>query len=68
MNEKTPLPNFKDRLLWCLDCQKEFVFTVGEQQFFWSKGLAEPKRCKSCRQIRKATIVSENQGVWNGNN
>ena len=33
----------QDKILVCKDCGQEFFFTVG----------AEPKRCKSCRDIRK---------------
>ena len=49
--------NFQDRALICLDCGAEFVFSAGEQRFFWSKGLAEPKRCPACRELRKRTII-----------
>ena len=51
-------PDFEDRTLTCADCGEEFVFTEGEQRYFWSKGLAEPKRCKPCRVIRRRSIVS----------
>ena len=34
---------------------KEFTFTAGEQAFYKEKGLTnEPKRCKECRDKRKA--------------
>jgi hypothetical protein len=58
MNERI-LPEFEDIALLCADCNRNFIFGIGEQQFFWSKGLAKPKRCKTCRAIRKATIVSD---------
>lgn len=36
------------------DCQKIFIFSAGEQQFYKEKGLASnPKRCQSCRNKRK---------------
>ena len=42
--------NFSDRTLSCQDCSNEFVFTIGEQEFFATKGLKnEPKRCPNCR-------------------
>lgn len=44
----------EDRTLTCIDCGSEFVFTMGEQEFFASKGFNDPKRCKDCRQKRKA--------------
>lgn len=43
-----------DRTLTCRDCGSQFTFTVGEQQFFQSKGLVhEPGRCPSCRALRR---------------
>ena len=41
---------FQDRILTCVDCGAEFVWTAGEQQFFADKNFKnEPKRCKSCK-------------------
>jgi len=51
--------DFKDKKLNCLDCGADFVFSAGEQFFFWSKGLSTPKRCPQCRQKRKLTLVRE---------
>jgi hypothetical protein len=51
--------NFKDRQLVCLDCEAPFVFSKGEQYFFASKGLVEPKRCPECREKRKLTLAPE---------
>ena len=46
---------FTDKTLVCQDCGKEFTFTAGEQAFYKEKGLDnEPKRCKECRDKRKA--------------
>jgi CxxC-x17-CxxC domain-containing protein len=47
------MAEFQDRMLKCVDCGTEFVFTAGEQQFFSDKGFKnEPKRCKSCKTKR----------------
>ncbi|MCG8483452.1 MAG: zinc-ribbon domain-containing protein [Clostridia bacterium] len=44
----------EDKTLTCQDCGKEFVFTVGEQEFYKEKGFDnEPKRCKDCSYKRK---------------
>ncbi len=44
---------FQDKVLTCVDCGAEFVFTVGEQMFFTDKGFKhEPKRCKPCKTKR----------------
>ena len=45
----------KDKTIVCKDCNTEFVFTVGEQQFYAEKGFTnEPVRCADCRKKRKA--------------
>lgn len=47
----------EDKTLVCKDCGKEFVFTAGEQEFYAEKGLTnEPKRCKECRDAKKAAF------------
>ncbi|PYR50880.1 MAG: zinc-binding protein [Acidobacteria bacterium] len=44
---------FQDRILRCVDCGAEFVWTAGEQQFFADKNFKnEPKRCKACKTKR----------------
>ena len=45
---------FKDQVLYCVDCNQEFLFTAGEQEFYEEKGLNHsPKRCLNCRRARK---------------
>jgi len=46
----------KTKTITCVDCNTEFIFSVGEQCFYLSKGLAEPKRCSNCRKARKDTL------------
>jgi CxxC-x17-CxxC domain-containing protein len=44
---------FIDRLLTCVDCHGQFVFTAGEQIFFLDKQFKnDPKRCKPCKAKR----------------
>jgi CxxC-x17-CxxC domain-containing protein len=44
---------FGDRILKCVECGSEFVFTSGEQLFYSEKGFRnEPKRCKRCKASR----------------
>ncbi len=46
---------YEDRTITCADCGQEFTFTASEQAFYAEKGFTDaPKRCKSCRQSRKA--------------
>lgn len=48
---------FQDRAITCLDCQQDFIFSAGEQEFFADKGLTnEPRRCKPCRTAKKERI------------
>ena len=43
-----------DMTLECSDCGAEFLFTVGEQEFYASRGFTNyPKRCVSCRNARR---------------
>jgi CxxC-x17-CxxC domain-containing protein len=47
---------FADRLLTCVDCHNQFVFTAGEQIFFLDKQFKnDPKRCKPCK-AKRATL------------
>ena len=48
--------NLKDKKIICVDCSEPFLFTTGEQSYFLSKGLSEPKRCRKCRLARKLTL------------
>jgi hypothetical protein len=53
--------SLKDKRLRCLECETTFTFSAGEQRYFLSKGLSEPKRCTRCRLKRKLTLVPEVQ-------
>lgn len=44
-----------DRVLKCVDCGSDFIFTAGEQLFFHDKQFKnDPKRCKQCKLKRSA--------------
>jgi CxxC-x17-CxxC domain-containing protein len=48
---------FQDRMLKCVDCGIDFVFTAGEQLFFHDKQFRnEPKRCKACKGKRVSVL------------
>jgi len=54
---------FVDRLLTCADCGGEFIFTAGEQLFFFDKQFKnDPKRCKPCKFKRSAATVRPGGG------
>ena len=43
-----------DKTITCRDCGSEFIFSVGEQEFYKEKGFDnEPVRCISCRRAKK---------------
>jgi len=45
---------YEDKNLVCKECGNEFVFTVGEQEFYAERGYQnDPKCCKACRYARK---------------
>ena len=44
----------EDRVLTCKDCATEFLFSLGEQEFYRQKGFENtPTRCKACRETKK---------------
>ena len=43
-----------DTLASCADCGMSFVIKQGEKDWFLERGFMLPKRCKSCREKRKA--------------
>ena len=48
---------FQDKVLKCVDCGSDFVFTAGEQLFFHDKQFKnEPKRCKPCKAKRATSV------------
>jgi CxxC-x17-CxxC domain-containing protein len=58
---------YNDKTLNCVDCDEEFTFTAGEQQFFADKGLKNaPKRCKSCKTKKNDRIIAVSQAYTQG--
>ena len=54
---------FTDRLLTCIDCGGEFIFTAGEQLFFFDKQFKnDPKRCKPCKSKRYGGAAKQGAG------
>jgi CxxC-x17-CxxC domain-containing protein len=54
--ERKRAMSYADKTIACRDCQTDFVFTVGEQEFYEQKGFNnEPTRCPACRQTRKSS-------------
>ena len=48
------MSEYNDQQLTCADCNRDFTWTAGEQEFFHEKGFTNPpKRCRECRQAKK---------------
>ncbi len=57
--------SYQDKELQCVQCQKMFTFTAGEQEFYDQKGLTSaPKRCKPCRKAKRQQQKSANDGIY----
>lgn len=41
----------------CLECGNEFEINEQEQEWYKDKGYTLPKRCKSCRHLRRERII-----------
>lgn len=68
LKDSNPESDFEDRNINCIDCGKDFVWSVGEQVFFRDKGLQNPpKRCKPCKQAKneriEAVIAAQTAGI-----
>lgn len=51
-----------DQHLTCADCGHDFIWTAKDQEFFAEKGYQQPKRCKECRQAKKAQRGKDDRG------
>ena len=45
---------FIDKELTCNECSGIILWTARDQEFYKDNGFEDPKRCKECRQKRKA--------------
>ena len=45
--------NRENKKIKCIDCHKDFIFTIDEQRFFGNKGYGAPIRCKYCRKLKR---------------
>lgn len=56
--------NPDDKIIKCVDCGEEFVFTAGEQAFYREHGLTNtPTRCRRCREARKGKQPAGHSGA-----
>jgi hypothetical protein len=52
-----------DQIIQCIGCKTEFVFSVGEQNFFEEHQLSPPKRCKPRRDQRREEKAKKEEGA-----
>ena len=61
-----------DETLTCRDCNREFAFTICEQEFYKEKGCKNrPGRCKNCNADStrgKHSTVARDQAAGRGDN
>lgn len=47
-----------DMEITCAECGNTFPFTEREQDYYQERNLSQPKRCKTCREARRANFGS----------
>ena len=55
-----------DMNITCVECGAEFVFSERDQAFYAERGMSQPKRCRNCRQARKAQGGGDRNGPSGG--
>ena len=51
--EKTVMPDLE---ITCSECNTPFIFSEREQEYYRERNLTHPKRCKACRDARRANF------------
>lgn len=46
-------PTGEDITIECVDCHQQFLWTAREQDYYFERGLIQPKRCRPCRDANK---------------
>jgi CxxC-x17-CxxC domain-containing protein len=59
--------NFADKTLTCADCGTPFTFSAEDQAYHQERGFTnEPRRCVSCRSVKRAERNSGGGGSYGG--
>ena len=45
---------YTDKTIECADCAQQFTHSAQDQQFYAERQFSEPRRCPTCRAIRKS--------------
>ena len=51
--DRSPMPDLE---ITCAECATPFTFTEREQDYYQERNLTHPKRCKPCRDSRRANF------------
>ena len=57
---------FTDKTLECADCGQQFNHSAQDQQFYAERQFSEPRRCPTCRAVRKAARGDSGGGYSGG--
>lgn len=52
-----------DQEIMCAECGATFPFTEREQEYYAERNLSQPKRCKPCRDARRANFGPGTRGA-----
>lgn len=53
---------FEDEIIVCENCNQDFAWTAGEQEFFEKNRIAKPKFCMICRSVIQSAAGDEFRG------
>lgn len=54
---------YTDKKIQCKICKQDFIWKTGEQEFYASKGLSAPTKCKNCRSKKEIKPVEKEEVV-----
>jgi NAD-dependent SIR2 family protein deacetylase len=54
----------ESKLIYCVQCDAEFEFSVEDQQAYEAKGYDEPKRCPDCRRRKLKSSTNDSDDKW----
>jgi hypothetical protein len=55
---KTDGGGFTDQERICSSCSQTYTWTAGEQLFFRDRDFTPPRRCRACRETKRAVYGS----------
>lgn len=53
---------FQDKTIACKICGGEFLWSSGEQEFYYDRGLSQPTKCKGCREYLRRKLHRQQRG------